>query len=194
MSTSHVQYLYLLFDEDNQLHGDDLHYVLTTEGHILTLPRDLLKPMSPSRRRMRGEENHQCPVYQPSLGSRTPGRGDVLVRGVGWRSDIEYVRYLIGVKSQPSDERYWSLDGWCEIPHTELFVSRISMFATWYLTWFAVIRFCHVLRGPCSAGRSESRYPQTTPCCRRVRSAKCYRYPGPHCQSLGWQGLRYHTT
>ncbi|KAL4075930.1 glycoside hydrolase family 47 protein [Scleroderma citrinum] len=116
-----LKYLYLLFDEDNQLHNDDSHYVLTTEGHILTLPRDVLKPMSPSRRRMRGEENHQCPVYQPFRGSQTAGLGHGLVRGVGWRPDVEYARHLIGSKPQASDERYWSLDGWCEVPHADLF-------------------------------------------------------------------------
>ena len=78
---------------------------------------------------MRGGENHQCPVYEPFLGSRTLGRGYGLVRGVGWRSDVEYARYLIGGEPQPSDEHYWSLDGWCEMPHTELFVSQVLMFA-----------------------------------------------------------------
>ncbi|KAG1892556.1 glycoside hydrolase family 47 protein [Suillus subluteus] len=109
-----LKYLYLLFDEDNLLHRDDSHYVFTTEGHILSLPKEVLKPISRIRRKMRGEENYQCPLYDPvqDLG---------LIRGVGSRADVDYARYLIGLRSQALDEHHWSPDGWCTIPEVDLY-------------------------------------------------------------------------
>ncbi|KAI6119419.1 glycoside hydrolase family 47 protein [Pisolithus croceorrhizus] len=93
---------------------DDSHYVFTTEGHILTLPRHVLRPMSSARRRMRREESHQCPAV-----STVPADG--LIRGIGSRYDAEYARHLIGLKPQSSDELYWSHDGWCAVPCTDLY-------------------------------------------------------------------------
>ncbi|KAF9247222.1 glycoside hydrolase family 47 protein [Melanogaster broomeanus] len=116
-----LKYLYLLFDEENRLHKDDSHYVLTTEGHILTLPRHTLKPMSPVRRRLRREESLQCPAYHPFQGFVPSGFVEGLVHGVGSRSDVDYVRELIGLKSQPLDERHWSPDGWCAVPQVDPF-------------------------------------------------------------------------
>jgi len=43
-----IKYLYLLFDETNPLHKDDSNYIFTTEGHILTLGSEHLKPLSPT--------------------------------------------------------------------------------------------------------------------------------------------------
>ncbi|KAH7887820.1 glycoside hydrolase family 47 protein [Phlebopus sp. FC_14] len=116
-----LKYLYLLFDEDNRLHADDSHYVLTTEGHILSLPQRALKPMSSVRRRLRREENHQCPVYNHVQGFLPNGFRDGLVHGIGFRADIDYARELIGLKPQPLDERHWSPEGWCAIPRVEPF-------------------------------------------------------------------------
>jgi mannosidase alpha-like ER degradation enhancer 1 len=45
-----LKYLYLLFDEDNPLAGSDSNLVFSTEGHILTLNAEQLRPMSKSRR------------------------------------------------------------------------------------------------------------------------------------------------
>ena len=45
-----LKYLYLLFDEDNPLAGSDSNIVFSTEGHILTLNAEQLRPMSKSRR------------------------------------------------------------------------------------------------------------------------------------------------
>ncbi|KAI6003911.1 glycoside hydrolase family 47 protein [Pisolithus albus] len=118
-----LKYLYLLFDEDNRLHNDDSHYVFTTEGHILTLPKHVLRPMSSARRRMRREESHQCPAYQPFRAPPSSQQMNGLVRGVGSRYDAEYARHLIGLKPQASDELYWSPDGWCAVPYTDLYVS-----------------------------------------------------------------------
>ncbi|KAG2135913.1 glycoside hydrolase family 47 protein [Suillus bovinus] len=116
-----LKYLYLLFDEDNPLHKDDSHYVFTTEGHILSLPREVLKPMSRIRRKMRGEENHQCPLYEPVQDLLPDGTISGLIRGVGSRADVDYARYLVGLRSQALDEHHWSPDGWCAIPEVDLY-------------------------------------------------------------------------
>ncbi|KAF9226475.1 glycoside hydrolase family 47 protein [Gyrodon lividus] len=122
-----VKYLYLLFDEENRLHRDDSHYVLTTEGHILTLPRHTLKPMSPVRRRLRREESLHCPAYHPFQGFVPSGFVEGLVRGVGSRSDIDYARELIGLKPQPLDEHHWSPDGWCSLSQVNPFSYNFVM-------------------------------------------------------------------
>ncbi|KAI6105659.1 glycoside hydrolase family 47 protein [Pisolithus sp. B1] len=127
-----IQYLYLLFDEDNRLHKDDSHYVFTTEGHILTLPRHVLRPMSSARRRMRREESHQCPPYQPFRVPQSSQEADGLIRGIGSRYDAEYARHLIGLKPQSSDELYWSHDGWCAVPYTDLYSYNFVMSAKGY--------------------------------------------------------------
>ncbi|KIK98757.1 glycoside hydrolase family 47 protein [Paxillus rubicundulus Ve08.2h10] len=116
-----IKYLYLLFDEENRLHMDDSHYVLTTEGHILSLPRHALKPISPARRRLRRQENHQCPAYHPFQGFVSSGFVEGLVHGVGSRSDVDYARELTGLKPQSLDERYWSPNGWCSLPQVNPF-------------------------------------------------------------------------
>lgn len=116
-----LKYLYLLFDEDNPIHKDDSHYVFTTEGHILSLPKEVLKPMSRIRRKMRGEENHQCPLYEPVQDLSPDGTLSGLIRGVGSRADVDYARYLVGLRSQALDEHHWSPDGWCTIPEVDLY-------------------------------------------------------------------------
>ncbi|EIW82385.1 glycoside hydrolase family 47 protein [Coniophora puteana RWD-64-598 SS2] len=116
-----LKYLYLLFDEANRLHDDDSHYVFTTEGHILTLPRKALKPMSPARKRLRRVENHQCPAYHPFHTSTHENYDDGLTLGIGQREDVDYVRHIIGLRTQPSDELYSSPHGWCAAPQMELY-------------------------------------------------------------------------
>ena len=117
-----LQYLYLLFDEDNPLNSDDSNYVLSTEGHILSLPKHALRPLSSARRRLRREESLQCPAYHPFQGFVTGGIATDLTRGVGSRPDVDYARELIGLRPQSLDERYWSPDGWCSVPEVEPFV------------------------------------------------------------------------
>ncbi|KAH7922461.1 glycoside hydrolase family 47 protein [Leucogyrophana mollusca] len=116
-----LKYLFLLFDEDNRLHSDDSNYVFTTEGHILSLPNHALKPMSSARRKMRRLENHQCPIYEPTRTFLPDDASDGLIQGVGSRDDVDYARYLIGLRPQPMDEVQWSPDGWCAIPQVDLF-------------------------------------------------------------------------
>ncbi|KAL0573920.1 hypothetical protein V5O48_008040 [Marasmius crinis-equi] len=117
-----LKYLFLLFDEDNPLHQDDSNYVFTTEGHLLTLGREHLKPVSAARRKLRKIENHQCPAYEPfafrSSGSASaPG----LTVGVRGRADADYSRELVSLDASDLDGRYWSPDGWCERPKPELY-------------------------------------------------------------------------
>ncbi|KAG5716543.1 ER degradation-enhancing alpha-mannosidase-like protein 1 [Termitomyces sp. T112] len=117
-----LKYLYLLFDEDNPLHGNDSNYVFTTEGHILSLGRQHLKPISASRRRLRHIDNHQCPVYRPFIqGSNRRDQVDGLVRGIQSRPDFEYARSLVGLTPPQKDIDTWSPSGWCERPHVDLF-------------------------------------------------------------------------
>lgn len=124
--TTIPQYLFLLFDEENPLHSDDSNYVLTTEGHILFLSREFLKPMSPARRRMRREENHQCPAYERVLSyDWSSGRG--LTQGIRSRTDVDYARFLTGMLPEKADIYLASPDGWCERPHVDLFVSSFLL-------------------------------------------------------------------
>ncbi|EGO01815.1 glycoside hydrolase family 47 protein [Serpula lacrymans var. lacrymans S7.3] len=116
-----LKYLYLLFDEENRLHTDDSNYVFTTEGHILSLPADKLKPLSAVRRRMRRLENHQCPAYRSKQTlSRHPSQ-EGLVQGINYRDDIDYSRHLVGSSPQSQDELHWSPDGWCALPDAKLY-------------------------------------------------------------------------
>ena len=48
--------------------------------------------------------------------------------GVPSRPDVEYARILVGTVADDSDERWWSVDGVCEVPITELYVSTRSIF------------------------------------------------------------------
>ncbi len=115
-----MQYLFLLFDEENPLHSDDSNYVFTTEGHILTLGRDNIKPVPPARRKLRKIVNHQCPAYEPYS---EPHKLNGLVQGIRSRGDVEYSRELVGIQPSELDKTFWSADGWCEQPKVDLFVS-----------------------------------------------------------------------
>ena len=118
-----LQYLYLLFDEENPLHSDDSNYVFTTEGHILTLEPQYTKPMSAVRRKLRGAENHQCPTYSPgSTFQKHPNLGQGIVGGVRSRRDVEYARYLTDGTASELERAAWSPYGFCDIPKVEIFV------------------------------------------------------------------------
>ena len=78
--------------------------------------------MSSARRRLRREENLQCPAYLPFEGSGSNGVVGGLTRGVGSRPDVDYARELIGLRPQPLDEYHWSPDGWCSLPQVDPFV------------------------------------------------------------------------
>ncbi|KAJ8086520.1 hypothetical protein PM082_005343 [Marasmius tenuissimus] len=118
-----LKYLFLLFDEDNPLHRDDSHYVFTTEGHLLTLGKEYLKPVSATRRKLRKIENHQCPAYQPLTHGKKTSQDSVpgLTVGVRGRADVDYSRELVALTANELDGRYWSPDGWCERPKPELY-------------------------------------------------------------------------
>lgn len=119
------QYLYLLFDEDNLLHSDDSNYVFTTEGHILTLGREYLRPPSAAKQKSRKIESHNCPAYQPFIRFYdNVERQTGLVQGIRSRSDVEYARELVNLVPSQSDMNVWSPDGWCERPKPEVYVSN----------------------------------------------------------------------
>jgi len=120
-----LKYLFLLFDEDNPLNHDDSNYVFTTEGHILTLSQEQMKPKTAAQKRMRSVEDHHCPAYSPftdifknptKLKQRTS-----LVQGVRSRVDVEYARHLVGLSPNSADQAYWSPNGWCERPRIDPF-------------------------------------------------------------------------
>lgn len=100
------------------LHSDDSNYVFTTEGHILTLGRDHIRPVPPARRKLRKIVNHQCPAYTPLTGLRAG-----LVGGIRWRPDMDYARELVGVPANDIDQSFWSPTGWCDRPKVDAFVS-----------------------------------------------------------------------
>ena len=81
--------------------------------------------MSAARRRLRREENHQCPAYDPFQGFVPTGVVGGLMHGVGSRSDVDYARELVGLKPQPLDEHHWSPDGWCSLPQVDPFVRPV---------------------------------------------------------------------
>ncbi|KAK7061652.1 alpha-1,2-mannosidase [Favolaschia claudopus] len=112
-----LKYLFLLFDEENPLHKDDSNYVFTTEGHLLTLGKQHMKPTPLARRRMRNIENHQCPAYRPFSSRQSPG----LVMGIRSRADVDYARELLALQPSDLDLSVWSESGWCERPLVNMF-------------------------------------------------------------------------
>jgi ER degradation enhancer, mannosidase alpha-like 1 len=88
------------------------------------LPRDRIKPVSSARRKLRGVENLQCPVYQPPIHEYDgPDTNTGLTAGILDRSDFDYSRTLVHVASVDVEEQKWSPSGWCEVPKVDLFVS-----------------------------------------------------------------------
>ena len=124
------QYLYLLFDEDNPLHSDDSNYVFTTEGHILSLERKYIKPLSATLRQLRRAESPQCPAYEPPYfvgADHMPGSG--LIVGIRSRADFDYARFLVSTALSDGDEMWWHPNGWCTIPEVDYFVSHVYAIA-----------------------------------------------------------------
>ncbi|EJD01333.1 alpha-mannosidase [Fomitiporia mediterranea MF3/22] len=117
-----LKYLYLLFDEENPLHKDDSNYVFTTEGHILTLGKQHLKPLSRIRRKLRRVENLQCPVYEPvRVGAGADGENLGLTTGILFRPDVDYARALVGAAPTELEEEWYSEYGTCQVPTAELY-------------------------------------------------------------------------
>ncbi|KAJ3559837.1 hypothetical protein NM688_g94 [Phlebia brevispora] len=116
-----LKYLYLLFDEENPIHSDDSNFVLTTEGHLLTMSRDLQKPLSPIRRQLRRVEHLQCPAYQSPVMVYSPHGENALTAGIYFRRDVDYARSLIAAPSTEEEQQTWSPGGWCAIPKVDLY-------------------------------------------------------------------------
>jgi mannosidase alpha-like ER degradation enhancer 1 len=131
-----MQYLYLLFDEENPLNSDDSNYVFTTEGHILSMDSRHVRPMSAIRRKLRGSDNSQCPAYQPWLYAEDfQDSQHGLVAGMHYRPDTDYARMIVGMPETEADARYWSPDGWCEVPPVQLYVRSPLIYAMRKLTF-----------------------------------------------------------
>lgn len=97
--------------------------MFTTEGHLITLGPEHIRPIPLARKKLRKIEDHQCPVYQPfvyAYGSREPDSG--LVMGIRGRPDADYSRELVALDANELDALNWSPSGWCEKPKAELFV------------------------------------------------------------------------
>lgn len=108
------------------MNSDDSNYVLTTEGHILTLGQEHIYDVPPSRKRTRKVEDHQCPAYVPMKSLVDRQQLDFgLVMGIRSRPDVEYARFLVGLSPPSSDERFWSTEGWCERPKVDPYVSEV---------------------------------------------------------------------
>ncbi|GJJ07502.1 hypothetical protein Clacol_001704 [Clathrus columnatus] len=121
-----LKYLYLLFDEDNVLHSDDSNTVFTTEGHLLTLPRDLIKPSSPVRRQLRRHENLQCPAYFSTKHPTDPlDETYGLAGSIRTRQDTEFARLTVGLDENSlaslDDSAFWFPEGWCELPKIDIY-------------------------------------------------------------------------
>lgn len=114
---THLQYLYLLFDEDNSIHSDDSNYVFTTEGHIITLGPEHVRPVSAARRKLRGVDGHQC--YKSSETG--------LVGGILSRPDVDYSRHLVALNASEKESYFSHPHGVCSRPKVELFVSACPL-------------------------------------------------------------------
>jgi len=79
------------------LHYDDSNTVFTTEGHILTLSREHIKPPSAIRRQLRRVENLQCPAYNPMRFPWSPDDEQYGLAGsIRSRDDAEFARFSVG--------------------------------------------------------------------------------------------------
>lgn len=119
-----------MFDEDNVIHSDDSNTVFSTEGHLLTLHPELIKPPSPVRRQLRRHENLQCPAYLPPKHPADPSDETYGLTGsIRTRQDVEFARLTVGLKENSSasldDSVYWSSEGWCELPKMDLYVRTL---------------------------------------------------------------------
>lgn len=111
-----MQYLYLLFDEENVVHSGTSNFIFTTEGHILAVQAynelvstrrppyrssrrnstaaDVANPLLPPTTQSDGYLGQlQCPFY---VGPRVQA-GGALRGSIRDRPDFEYARLLSGV-------------------------------------------------------------------------------------------------
>ena len=122
------------------MHHDDSNYVFTTEGHLLKLGPEHLRPISPSRQKMRKIEDHQCPAYRPFVNAHSDRGNDIgLVLGIRGRSDAEYSRELVALDANEDDSVNWDPFGFCEKPKVELFVSLFP----WFILALILMYFSH---------------------------------------------------
>ncbi|TFK55771.1 alpha-mannosidase [Heliocybe sulcata] len=117
-----LKYLFLLFDEDNTFNHDDSNAVFTTEGHILRLPQEHMKPVSAARRKLRRQESYQCPAYHPPVIAWDYRGGNAgLIGGLLHRGDIDHARELVAMLPTEADQSVWSPYGWCDLPQVDIY-------------------------------------------------------------------------
>lgn len=101
--------------------------IFTTEGHILSLPREYLNSPPPARRKLRRAENLRCPAYTPPQYPEDESYG--LVTTIRSRGDAEFARLTVGLDiyshAAEEDSHFWFPGGWCEMPQVDLYV-RLS--------------------------------------------------------------------
>jgi ER degradation enhancer, mannosidase alpha-like 1 len=124
--------------------------IFTTEGHLLTLPRELIKPPSAIRRQLRRSENLQCPAYNPTRHPWNP-LDDLhgLTGSIRSREDAEYARASVGSdeRSRASDEDsvFWMSEAWCDSPRVDVYV-RSLVFKVSVADFVSVLEFCLLSR------------------------------------------------
>jgi ER degradation enhancer, mannosidase alpha-like 1 len=101
--------------------------VFTTEGHLLTLSREHIKPVSTIRRQLRRAENLQCPAYNPARHPWNPlDDMDGLAGSVRTRHDTEFARVTVGIdelsRATEEDSVFWMSEAWCEQPRVDVYV------------------------------------------------------------------------
>lgn len=119
LADTRLQYLYLLFDEDNPINIGVTNSVFTTEGHLLSLDKILLKPAPKSRK---GEALY-CPRYDPLATVNASLTAGALQTGIPHRRDMEYARALTGLQPNvilAQQSGLWHPNGYCEAPLVEV--------------------------------------------------------------------------
>ncbi|KAJ1311042.1 hypothetical protein OPQ81_009547 [Rhizoctonia solani] len=119
-----LKYLFLIFDEENKINSDDQSVVFTTEGHLITLPKQHLKKPSEASRYHRQKEQNFCPVYQPTRNppDHYPVEAFGLVQSIRSRPDADYGRFITGLELSvvgATDSPWWDLSGRCAVPQPE---------------------------------------------------------------------------
>ena len=114
------KYLYLLFDEENPINNLDSNFVFTTEGHVLTLPKELLRASGQA-------SNQTCAVPRPQLMKTYHKEGSAALVGyLEDRADNDYARFLAGRPLNDhailsGQSRSWP-GGVCDAPPTDTYV------------------------------------------------------------------------
>lgn len=122
ISAKPLQYLYLLFDNDNPVNQGQSNAIFTTEGHYLILDKKYHIPPPKSRK---GEASN-CPKYRSGRNANDATQS--LLGTIAVRSDMEYARSLVGLNLNETEALrtgVWSPSGFCESPSVEDYVMTL---------------------------------------------------------------------